>query len=320
VLASLLVIPGIWFAWKEDRRIKGLVLAWIFSVIAMHLVGIRQVRYLAFIMPITACLIAPVVQRIMAHKEGLPAMLSILLVTQFTRYSSAAEVVRPFTDFYAKSDAREFIRQYDFPKSEDEKQVLISNTNMLSFTDGRNTPLSGDVYHNLFHLQMKHIADLYQLKPGQLALLDNDSINKLTSWPDGSALLVGSSSILMNTTEWWSAPPVNKDVHQHMLFRSEAFGMTRKIGNVYDVGNGLSVTIEEGALDGAPMWVMQGDWLKDITPLVLNIRVTFPGHEGLVYGRTHNNTTWLLPQFSAPPEGATLLVRYFQKYYVHQNR
>ena len=312
-LASLLVLPGLWLSWKQGRRMKGLAIAWILSVVVIHLIGIRQVRYLTFVMPITAVLIVPVLQRLMKYREGVPAMLVVMLFTQFTATSPAKELLRPFSDFYRDGEARNLLDQYVFPESDEELQLLISNTHMLSFWDGRNTPLVGDVYHNLFHLHLHHINDLYELGSDNVILLSGDTVWNLEGWPKNSAVILASAGLLINQVDWGGRPPLNADGYDLNLFKDEGFVVTRKSESDYVTEDGRALLIGEGPLNGEMIFGLQADWLVPLSPQIINIRVFLPGVKKPVYGSLNGGNQWLIPGYVPPAIGGSRAVRYFRK-------
>jgi len=312
LVAGFLLLPGLWMSWKEDRRMKGLVLAWVAAVVAMHLIGIRQVRYLIFIMPITAVLIVPVIQRIFVYREGLPALLAILLFNQFTRYSAVAEMARPFSDFYRESEARALLDQHPFPAPEEnEGAMLIVNSHMLSFYDGRNTPLTGDVYHNLFHLDLHHIVDLYRVGEGLVGKLNVDDINRLEKWPENTSIIATSTGILINGVDWYSRPPKNAGLLTQTMYRSASSEIRRRSGMEYFTDDGRPLQIGPAKLNGQDVFLMQGEWLAPIAPHVITIRLNHPAVDAVVYGRIENPSQWLIPGFTHLPEDSSATLRYF---------
>ena len=63
IATALLVLPGLVLAFRgQDARLRMVAVCWLISVAMLQIVSFKEVRYLAFLAPLSAMLIVPVIQ------------------------------------------------------------------------------------------------------------------------------------------------------------------------------------------------------------------------------------------------------------------
>jgi len=142
IAAMLLVIPGLVMAFRgTDARMRLIAVCWLLAAVIMQLVSFREVRYLAFLAPLTAMLMAPVARSLLAHRVYAVAIIAIVLVDQMRGLTVAAEQITSV----ARANATEFINA---PKS----SGTVFASSRLNFVYDSASPLLRDRYHGIFHL------------------------------------------------------------------------------------------------------------------------------------------------------------------------
>ena len=201
--ATLLIAPGLWYSLKgtPDQRLAART--WLILIIAMHLVPLRQVRYLAFLGPLTAYITQPVWSHLWLRKRWLvPA--AALLAIEFLpghAYSRGSEAARIFLPFYQTDVIRTFLRPAESSPGTVRTPVYL-NTHMLSFAPDRTPPFPGDMYHDLFHVGYHHLFHLYSLKPGDIVMISNDEVDRFDYANRSGTMIYASTGILIHRTGW----------------------------------------------------------------------------------------------------------------------
>ena len=201
-LTALLLLPGLALALRGSRLQRRVAFAWVAAVVFIHLMPLREVRYLAFVAPLSAFLIAPAAARMGRHKAGLLAMGALLVLDLGGGLREAARV---FTPFYRHSELRTMLE----PLSEQGRlrRPLYHNVSMLSFVAPGQSPLAADRYHRVFHVGAHQIGLLYGYAPHDVrAVLPRQLATLAVTAPAGSALLF-ANNILAHGPTWAPAPP-----------------------------------------------------------------------------------------------------------------
>lgn len=203
ITAVLLVPAGLWLSLRgaPDQRLAARM--WLILLVAMHFIDLRQVRYLAFLGPLTAFLIIPAVERLGRRKVALAAAVALLALEflPIHSYSRMTESLRFASRFYRAEVIREFLSPAEQSRGVLRTPVYI-NWTMLSFTPPWPTPLAGDIYHNLFHVGYHHLYYLYAMSPGELVMLDQEGLAALDPTATTGTLIHASGGILIHRTRW----------------------------------------------------------------------------------------------------------------------
>lgn len=198
ILAVCLVLPGIALALHAgSRRLREIAGVWLLLAACVALLGTREVRYLGFLAPLTAFLVASPIDRLTRTRKALAwPLLAILLLDLCRAGSEAAAAANPWyaralPDFLAPLDAAGPPKQ----------QIQVVNS--LSFVAPGNA-FFGDRYHRITHVHAQHVEALFgthgrsvRAHPGMDALTNAD-------FADGDALLYANQVIVR-------APPIEAD-------------------------------------------------------------------------------------------------------------
>lgn len=156
ILAMLLVVPGVVLAFLRGQSVERLVaLVWLFLLLALHLTPYKEVRYLAFLAPLTAVLIAPVLYAIWQQRQIYRWL--ALIVLSAGLLMSTAEALRLANPYYQTA-------MTDFLEPLPVNQPLPGKLIMggpLSFVSPESNAYFGDRYHRITHIMPEAIMSLY---------------------------------------------------------------------------------------------------------------------------------------------------------------
>ena len=102
-VTTLLLIPGLALSLAGSRLQRRVGYAWMTAVVLIHAMPLREVRYLAFVAPLSAFVIAPAVAILGRHKTGSLLVAALLLLDV---HGAAMEASRVGTAFYRESPVR----------------------------------------------------------------------------------------------------------------------------------------------------------------------------------------------------------------------
>lgn len=177
ILVTLLIIPGLYFAFKSKSVLmQSTAAAWIIVFMVLSSLDFKEVRYLDVLAPLTALLLVPVLHRIWSENKWKYLQWGLLLVLVIDLSNSLSAAHHSNNIFYRKNIVAEFLEPiHDHPNS---RYIFI---NTLSFTPGDGySPILGDRNHRLFHVTPEVIRRLYHFTDDKLARLpDFDKINHL---------------------------------------------------------------------------------------------------------------------------------------------
>ena len=218
IAAMLLVIPGIVMALRgDDPRLRQVAFCWLFAALLLQFSAFREARYLAFLAPLTALLIVPVIHRLVATRPVLVVLLALVLVDQSRGLSQA---LKPMTST-ARIDVARFLNA---PRGDGD--LVVSKT--LSFVYDGASPLRRDRYHGIYHLTPLNLSGLYEgrlhvaaiddprhlgssgIKPGDRVYYSNNTMLRRPPW-DNDNLPSGLASYLLVAGDAVSAELVLRD-------------------------------------------------------------------------------------------------------------
>ena len=281
-LAMLLVLPGLWFSLRGNRLQQSAALAWIVLVAAFHGLHLRQVRYLAFLAPVTALIILPVLSRLRARPAAWGAALVLLAANWIPKlpYNCFGESTRIFRErFYRSSPIRELLAPLDIPRAEmeaafpfyhdsDLRRPVLINWRMLSFMPARDTPLVGDKYHDLFHFGDHHLAALYGYGPGEIIRFEGAGLPAIqsTRWTNQAAMVIAApaGAIAINPTDGSRRPADFRDQIAHLALTRSGYPFRIQPDLTATNRAGKVITLEGAVRDGADTLVLGGEGLNDL--------------------------------------------------------
>ncbi|MFO1492839.1 MAG: glycosyltransferase family 39 protein [Kiritimatiellia bacterium] len=281
-LAMLLVLPGLWLSLRGNRLQQSAAVAWIVLVAAFHVMHLRQVRYLAFLGPVTALVILPVWLRLRANRVAWTAGLLGIAANWIPGlpYNCFGESTRIFReDFYRHSPIRALLKPLDIARAEMEKafpfyhdgdlrRPVLINWRMLSFMPARDTPLVGDKYHDLFHFGDHHLAALYGYGPGEVIRFEGASLPAIQTarWPDRAAMILSSpgGAIAINPTDGTRRPADYRDELAHLTLTRSVFPFQIRPDLAATNLAGKVIRTESGLRDGVDTVAFGGEGIQDL--------------------------------------------------------
>ena len=252
-LTTLLLIPGLILSLTGSRLQRRTAFAWIVAVAFVHALPQREVRYLAFVAPLSALLIAPAVSMLGRHKLGSLLAMGLLL---FDVGGVAVEASRVGIPFYRHSEARTLLE----PLADGDRlrRPLFHTISMLSFVAPGQSPLAADRYHRIFHVGIHHIAVLYGYAPADVRLvLPRQALALTATAPEGSALLF-SNAILAHGPTWKLGPPIGGERLVQGLATAQTVVLHRRHDDVYETSTGAAVSVEVKRQGSASTVIIDG--------------------------------------------------------------
>lgn len=156
ILTMAFVIPGLYFSLKKGTLIqKQAAIVWVLSFLAVSAIGFKEVRYLAFLAPISAIVIYPAIRYVSEMRSlWLGVILTILGVDIFR---SAKEASAVYSDFYR----HEFERQFSIMSKPEFSGTIVLSPEFITFIFPGYSPLFADRYHRLFHVNAVQLSGLF---------------------------------------------------------------------------------------------------------------------------------------------------------------
>ena len=147
IATVLLIIPGVVLAFRGvDARLRMIAVCWLISLIMLQSVTFKEVRYVAFLAPLSAMLIVPVISLLHRSRALFPALLAVVLIDQYRGMTMAAAQITSAPGV----DIARFVG--DFKNSG--KIVTSPNLSFAFMADG---PINRDRYHGIYHLSAEHL-------------------------------------------------------------------------------------------------------------------------------------------------------------------
>jgi hypothetical protein len=198
-LAMALVLPGIYLSWRHgDRLQRSTAIAWIVLFATMNLVAFKEARYLAYLSPLTALLLVPVVSRLLAWRRTYAFLIAAALIVDLG--IGAREAMRIGAPFY-RDQVQTFLA--DLPRA-DALSAPIVMTRYLSFVSPDRYAFFGDRYHRIVHLNDDQIRLLYGYPRGMLRRVPQVRALSAGMFAPGSILIFVNGSAAR-------VPPIDRD-------------------------------------------------------------------------------------------------------------
>ena len=276
IAAMLLVLPGVVFAWRgSDARMRQIAFCWLLAIVVMQLLGFREARYLGFLAPLTAMLIVPVVQKLLAHRATAAILVLIVVFDQYRGIMTAAVPVTAA----AKVDVARVINA---PPG----GGTVHASSVLSFAYHPASPLSRDRYHGFYHLTPLLLSGLYEgryeiaeigapdqlglsgIEPGDRVYFSNNTLLRRPPWTTDNRpseldnfLLVAGNVVAVELSLQGGAFERVDNTGSYVMFLPDA-----------DIGPRLP-RINTGTLSLAAATDLYGDIMQDNRLSVLAVEV-----------------------------------------------
>lgn len=170
ITITLLLVPGILLSFRSPSfLLKSFVLAWLIAFLIMQSIVFKEVRYLAFLAPLTAVIIIPAVRFFWFYSKSRNAyrliILGLLLVDIVKVFPSITHIS---SNFYAGEELQRDLGYLDmYP----DKRVYLTNPLSYAPADAY-SPFAGDRYHRLYHLTGEIVRRLYHGRQGTVKELN----------------------------------------------------------------------------------------------------------------------------------------------------
>ena len=201
-LASLLVVPGWVLSMRGTRLQRSIAVAWIGGLAFLFLLPLREVRYLAFLSPLTACLLIPALRFVAKRKTALCAALVVLAFDLGACMLEAAQIFHPF---YTGGIEQRFFDLLDDP--EPRKGPVFVNSPMMNFVSPIPSPLAADRYHRVFHFGVIHLRHIYGCQDLRIIADEQHALRSASTCPEGS-LLFYASRVVARGANWSAGGPI----------------------------------------------------------------------------------------------------------------
>lgn len=192
---TVLIIPGLTGALCGRHSFRrNVAVAWIATFAVMQILGSREVRYLAFLMPLSAVLVAHAAEQFLPVRRYFLAILCLLAVDVGI---SGREAARLRDGFYRHNPVFTWLPRAGSRAGETMPEIGVTRT--MTFMPPLASPLAGDRYHRLFHLSWHHLAALCfsgTEEPPVFSLPDAGSVLAFGMGFPGRLLFDASSSLV----------------------------------------------------------------------------------------------------------------------------
>ncbi|GMU44567.1 MAG: hypothetical protein DYH17_14125 [Xanthomonadales bacterium PRO6] len=183
IAAMVLVLPALVLALRHCDLLQRMVaIAWIALFAGMQLLAFKEVRYLAMLAPLTAFLLAPLLQRMWQERRACAVALCALLAVDLAR--GLAEASRLAHPFYREALIGFFA---DLPSPAQEFELV--GTRHLSFLTPESYAFRGDRYHRILNLNVEQIRALYGYRSDQVRRFRDPSRLRMEMVAPGAWLL-----------------------------------------------------------------------------------------------------------------------------------
>lgn len=227
ILAMALILPGIYLSLRHGGTLQqAAAVTWIVLFAIMQMLAFKEVRYLAFLAPLTAFTIIPAMTLLLRARRTLKYLwLSPLLLDVANATAEAARIAHP----YYREQLTDFLAP--LPTTADLRAPIIMDRT-LSFISPERDAFFGDRYHRITHIFDDQIRLLYGYPRSQMLRIDK--IRNL----DPRKVLAGSILFFVNDIAVRAPPfmPGNRtslhDFFMQMLTIAEVITFERS-GDVY---------------------------------------------------------------------------------------
>lgn len=152
IAAMLLILPGLVLAFRgSDSRLRLIATCWLLTAIVMQLISFREARYLAFLAPLSAMLIVPVVQVALRRNVTAIAIVALVVLDQYRGMAVAAGEI-------TSTASVNVMRFINAPVGNGK----VISSRLLSFVYSSASPLIRDRYHGIYHLTPELFERLYE--------------------------------------------------------------------------------------------------------------------------------------------------------------
>lgn len=212
ILTMALILPGLYFSLSRGNQLqKHAALLWLSSFIAISSVAFREVRYLAFLAPVSAIVIYPVVRHILGLKKIWVGVVIAILAVDLLRSMKEAGAV--YSDFYENDFSRFFslIGNQQFSGNVFLSPMAIARIFPLY------SPLIADRYHRVFNLNAVHLQGIFhkEINHYQSIPIAHQINLSIDNFKPGD-IYIFANGFGVRRPPWSPGNQVNWSVHNHI--------------------------------------------------------------------------------------------------------
>jgi len=226
MLASVLVIPALVYAlYSQERLLRMVAVVWIIIVFFMQLIEFKEVRYLAFLAPMTAFLVAPMLANLWKFRQiYVIACMPLLLVDVAAATTEASRV----TNSYYRQRVTNFFEALPLSSLAATQIVMASP---LSFVSPEKFAFFGDRYHRITHIGPQ-LGPLYGFGLSQFVYLEDTRLLDMRKFAVGDYLIF-SNNVALRVSPFRPDNAVSLDDEFVQLVAIVIDVDLRKIGDQY---------------------------------------------------------------------------------------
>lgn len=248
ILTALLIGPGWWLAARSrSTTVRLAVAAFPLLMAALHVIKLREVRYMLFLAPLMALLLVPAVRVLLRRRWTLAALVVVLVVEwlPFHPVARGPEALRLTEPFYRHAELRELVSVI---RERREGRVVYQGP-YLGFRPPEVSHLVGDRYNEIFHFGPHHLHHLEDLGTDLVLMPPGRTVEAV---PPGTLVMTVRGEIL-NEMTWDRAVRLEDSGREHLITRGVGLQIQRVEGVWTSPAGPIQVeTMDDGVVFSGP--------------------------------------------------------------------
>ena len=238
-LTTLLLIPAVVLSLIGTGLERRVALAWMTGAILIHLMPLREVRYLACLAPLTAFMVVLAVRQLWQLRFGWVPLAALLTLDVAGTFVEASRIREPF---FWRHPAKVLLEPLGGNDTRP-LRTIFHNVSMLSFVAPVPSPLAADRYHRIFHLGVHQIGILYGYPRDRVRILPPAPGMALIGSATEASVLLFSNGILAHGPSWQPALPIGSERLVQGLALLQTVPLRRTSAGRYQRADGRDVEI-----------------------------------------------------------------------------
>jgi len=186
IVAMTLVLLSLGFSlWRGGSLHRQAALCWILLVVAIQCTPFKEVRYLAFLAPLTAFLIVPLVRHVLSGPR--PYLWLLISVMIFDTARASHEAMR-INDPYYRTGITDFFKPLD--SIADAKFPKFFGIGWLNFVSADRDAFFGDNFHRITEVQIDQLRALYGWEPNSVFRIRLQSVSSAIASSPGAIFFI----------------------------------------------------------------------------------------------------------------------------------